>query len=141
MSIHIEGLTPMVRMIVPAILAIVIVAAGISEAFAFTIATKHSIEFVVAVATVVPAPTPLVASIAEAARLLSISRASVYALAKSGDLTIIKVAGNRSVIPMVSIEGYLAKRVAAAKPLVPVGKKKAAGSLVGARQPVSFETE
>lgn len=61
--------------------------------------------------TTAPALEPLGVPIPEAGRMLGCKRTSVYALAKEGELRIVKVRG-RSTITLESIKGYHARLLA-----------------------------
>lgn len=53
-------------------------------------------------------PSPLAVSPAEAAEMLSVTRNTVYAMAKRGEFTMRKL-GSRTVIPFAELEAYVAR--------------------------------
>ena len=54
-----------------------------------------------------PLIKPIVVSVADCARMLSVSRAQVYKLVQNGDIPLIKIAGTRSAIPLAAVEKYV----------------------------------
>jgi excisionase family DNA binding protein len=54
-----------------------------------------------------PLIKPIVVSVADCARMLSVSRAQIYKLVENGDLPLLKIAGTRFAIPLTAIEEYV----------------------------------